>query len=59
MYRSNESLYILEAQLKKVELMLSKDPDNMDLIETRDDLKDRIRFAWEDDEAANDPDSID
>lgn len=39
--------------------MLSKDPDNMDLIETRDDLKDRIRFAWEDDEAANDPDSID
>lgn len=50
MYRDYESPYTLERMLEKAKAALAADPFNVDLSETVDELKQRINFAWQDDE---------
>ena len=51
MYRDYENPYILEQRLKEVEELRSKRPYDEDLACEINELKDRINFAWQDDEA--------
>lgn len=50
MYRDYENPYTLEKMLEKAKAALATDPFNVDLSETVDELKQRINFAWQDDE---------
>lgn len=50
MYRSYENPYSLERELAKAQAALAADPFNVALHETVADLKDRVNFAWQDDE---------
>lgn len=51
MCRRYEDPYELERYLEEAEKRLAKDPDNIDIMMEIEELKDRIRFAWDDDEA--------
>lgn len=51
MYRNYEDPYYLEARLAEARAELAKDPDNFELYLEIEELKDRVNFAWQDDEA--------
>ena len=51
MYRQYENPFSLEDRLKETTKRLSEDPENIDLALEVEELKDRVRFAWDDDEA--------
>lgn len=50
MYRQYENPYKLEQQLEELELQYAQNPDDVDLYLAIQELKDRINFAWQDDE---------
>ena len=50
MYRDYENPYSLEKALEKAKAALAANPFNESLQETVAELKDRVRFAWQDDE---------
>lgn len=50
MYRSYENPYSLERELAKAQAALAADPFNIGLHEAVAELKDRVNFAWQDDE---------
>lgn len=50
MYRNYEDPYALEEMLKEAEERLAQDPHNEGLQEDIAELRDRVRFAWDDDE---------
>lgn len=50
MYRRYENPYTLEQQLAEAEKRLAENPDDGDLYNEVAELKDRINFAWQDDE---------
>lgn len=50
MYRQYEDPYKLEIELERLKKELDNDPDNEDLMMSIAELKDRINFAWQDDE---------
>jgi len=51
MYRQYENPFSLEDELKEAKKRLAKDPENIDLALEVEELKDRVRFAWDDNEA--------
>ena len=51
MYRQYEDPSILEQRLATMEAQYANDPDNIDLAMDITELKDRVNFAWQDDEA--------
>ena len=51
MYRQYENPFSLEDELKKARKRLAEDPENINLALEVEELKDRIRFAWDDNEA--------
>lgn len=51
MYRHYEDPYILEQRLAAMLAQSADDPDNVDLAIDIAELKDRLNFAWQDDEA--------
>lgn len=51
MYRQYENPFDLEDELKEAKKRLAEDPENVNLALEVEDLKDRIRFAWDDNEA--------
>ena len=53
MYRQYENPFSLEDELKDAKRRLAKDPENIDLALEVEELKDRVRFAWDDNEAEN------
>ena len=50
MFRQYENPYTLEQQLAEAEKRLAENPDDGDLYNEVAELKDRINFAWQDDE---------
>ena len=50
MYRRYEDPYKLEQQLAEAQERLAQDPYDEDLANEVAELKDRINFAWQDDE---------
>ena len=54
MYRQYENPYTLEQQLAEAEKRLAENPDDGDLYNEVAELKDRINFAWQDDEYEED-----
>lgn len=48
MYRQYENPFILEDRLKEAKKRLAEDLENIDLALEVEELKDRVRFAWED-----------
>ena len=50
MYRSYENPYKLSEALEKAQAELAKNPEDDYLWETVAELKDRLNFAWQDDE---------
>ena len=50
MYRQYENPYTLEQQLAEAEKRLAENPDDGDPYNEVADLKERINFAWQDDE---------
>ena len=50
MYRSYEDPHKLEEKLKEAEEMLAKDPENIEIACEVAELKERVNFAWQDDE---------
>ena len=50
MYRSYEDPHKLEEKLKEEEEMLAKDPENIEIACEVAELKERVNFAWQDDE---------
>jgi hypothetical protein len=50
MYRQYENPYTLEQQLAEAEKRLAENPDDGDLYNEVAELKDRINFAWQDNE---------
>ena len=50
MYRGYENPYRLEESLKEAEKMLAEDPGNIDIANEVAELKERVNFAWQDDE---------
>lgn len=50
MYRQYENPYKLKQQLVEAEKRLAENPDDGDLYNEVAELKDRINFAWQDDE---------
>ena len=50
MYRSYENPYALERELEKAKAALAAHPFDVSLQETVADLKERVNFAWQDDE---------
>lgn len=50
MFRQYENPYTLEQQLAEAEKRLVENPDDGDLYNEVAELKDRINFAWQDDE---------
>ena len=53
MYRQYENPFSLEDELKDAKRRLAKDPENIDLALEVHELEDRVRFAWDDNEAEN------
>lgn len=51
MYRQYEDPAILEHRLATLEAQYANEPDNIDLAIDIAELKDRVNFAWQDDEA--------
>ena len=51
MYRQYENPFSLEDELKEARKRLAEDPDNIDLAIEVHELEDRVRFAWDDNEA--------
>lgn len=49
-YRQYEDPYKLEKQLEQAEKLLEENPYDDDLANEIADLKERINFAWQDDE---------
>lgn len=56
MYRNYEDPYALEEMLKEAEERLAQDPLNEGLQEDIAELRDRVNFAWQDEEYDNDYD---
>ena len=57
MYRQYEDPYKLERQLEKLKLQLAQcddDDERVDLYLAIEELKDRINFAWQDNEYESD-----
>ena len=50
MYRQYEDPYKLQEQLEQLEQQYAQNPDDVDLYLEIAELKDRINFAWQDDE---------
>ena len=50
MYRSYEDPWKLEEQLKEAKDKLKNNPDDVDLILRVEELKERVNFAWQDQE---------
>lgn len=50
MYRNYENPYALEEMLKEAEKRLAKYPRNESLQEDVAELRERVNFAWQDDE---------
>ena len=50
MYRQYENPYELEKELAELEAELKKNPTDEDLAFSVYELKERINFAWQDDE---------
>lgn len=50
MYRQHENPHKLEARLAELQKEFEQRPDDIDLYDTIEDLKQRINFAWQDDE---------
>lgn len=48
MYRQYENPFVLEDELKEAQERLANDPENIDLALDVEELKDRVRFAWDD-----------
>ena len=51
MYRQYENPFSLEDELKDAKRRLAANPKNIDLALEVEELKDRVRFAWDDNEA--------
>lgn len=51
MYRRYEDPYKVEELLKEAEARLAENPDDDYLCEEVAELRDRLRFAWDDNEA--------
>lgn len=51
MYRQYEDPYKVEELLKEAEARLAENPDDDYLHEEVAELRDRLRFAWDDNEA--------
>lgn len=54
MYRSYENPYELSKALEEAQAELAKNPESESLSETVAELKDRLNFAWQDDEYDSD-----
>lgn len=54
MYRSYENPYTLEEMLKEAEKRLAENPGDEDLATDVAELRDRVNFAWQDDEYDSD-----
>ena len=52
-YRQYEDPYKLEKQLAEAKQRLAKDPYDEDLVNEVAELKERVNFAWQDDEYEN------
>ena len=50
MYRQYENPYVLEQELAELKEELKKDPLNEELAIQVQELKERVNFAWQDDE---------
>ena len=50
MYRQYENPYRLEERLAELQAELAEHPDNEDIAIEIAEVKDRINFAWQDDE---------
>ena len=50
MFRQYEDPYKLEQELEELEQEYAQNPDNVDLYLAIAELKDRINFAWQDNE---------
>jgi hypothetical protein len=50
MYRQYEDPYVLENQLAKARKELAQNPNNEDLALEVHELKERVNFAWQDQE---------
>lgn len=50
MFRQYEDPYQLEQQLAELEEQYAQNPDDVDLYLAISELKDRINFAWQDNE---------
>ncbi len=50
MYRSYEDPHGLEKRLKEAEEVLAKDPENIEIACEVAELKERVNFAWQDNE---------
>lgn len=53
-YRQYEDPYALERKLAEAKERLAKNPDNEDLALEVHELKERVNFAWQDDEYEED-----
>lgn len=51
MYRQYENPFILENELKEAKRRLAADPENINYAIDVHELEDRVRFAWDDNEA--------
>lgn len=51
MFRQYEDPHILEERIEALKEQLLYDPNNIDLSIEIAELKDRLNFAWQDDEA--------
>ena len=51
MYRQYENPFSLEDELKEARKRLAENPENIDLAIEVHELEDRVRFAWDDNEA--------
>lgn len=50
MYRQYEDPHSLEERLQNLEAELKENPENYELAQEVAELKERINFAWQDDE---------
>lgn len=53
MYRQYENPFTVEDMLKDAKRRLAEDPENIDIALEVEELKDRVRFAWDDNQAEN------
>ena len=54
MYRQYENPCILEKQLVEAKKRLAENPEDEDIAFEVQELKDRVNFAWQDDESLTD-----